>query len=98
MNDKKCSIKINQRGIIWKLNKVELWFLCTALRVIAKICISSLESFGPIMTKLRSRQEKWDAAAASDQSNPYMSPGQATQKVLFTYHKDKLYTNQTMAS
>ena len=28
--------KINQRGIIQKRNKVELWFLCTALRVIAR--------------------------------------------------------------
>ena len=33
--DKKCSIKINQREIIQKRNKLELWFLCTALRVIA---------------------------------------------------------------
>ena len=28
--------KINQRGIIQKRNKVELWFLCTALRVVAR--------------------------------------------------------------
>jgi len=28
--------KINQRGIIQKRNKVELQFLCTALRVIAR--------------------------------------------------------------
>ena len=28
--------KINQREIIQKRNKVELWFLCTALRVIAR--------------------------------------------------------------
>jgi len=28
--------KINQKGIIQKRNKVELWFLCTALRVIAR--------------------------------------------------------------
>jgi len=28
--------KINQRGIIKKRNKVELRFLCTALRVIAR--------------------------------------------------------------
>ena len=28
--------KINQKGIIKKRNKVELRFLCTALRVIAK--------------------------------------------------------------
>ena len=28
--------KINQRGIIQKWNKVELQFLCTALRVIAR--------------------------------------------------------------
>jgi len=28
--------KINQRGIIKKRNKVELWFLCTALRVVAR--------------------------------------------------------------
>ena len=30
-----CSIKINQRGIIQKQNKVELRFLCTALQIIA---------------------------------------------------------------
>ena len=30
------SIKINQRGIIQKWNKVELGFLCTALQVIAR--------------------------------------------------------------
>jgi len=28
--------KINQRGIIWKINNVELRFLYTALRVIAR--------------------------------------------------------------
>jgi len=34
--DKKCSIKINQRGIIQEWNKKELWFLCTALQVFAR--------------------------------------------------------------
>jgi len=32
----KMLYKINQRGIIQKRNKVELQFLCTALRVIAR--------------------------------------------------------------
>jgi len=32
----KCSIKINPRGIIQNWDKVELPFLCTALRVIAR--------------------------------------------------------------
>jgi len=71
--------KINQRGIIQKWNKVELGFLCTALRVIA---IPIVELFGPLMTKLCSGQGIRDDAAAADQSNPYMSPSQATQKVL----------------
>ena len=59
--DKKCSIKINQREIIQKRNKVELWFLCTALRVIAR---NMHNKFGMIWTysdKLcsgRSRQRR----------------------------------------
>jgi len=56
-------------------------------------CIPSLESFAPTMTKLRSGQEKWVAAAApddaADQSNPYMSPSQATQKQQETPQCDK---------
>jgi len=39
--------KINQRGIIKKLNKVELRFLCTALGVIAR---SMHTKFGVIWT------------------------------------------------
>jgi len=51
-------------------------------------CIPSLESFGPMMTKLCSGQGKRDDADtdadadaddAADQSNTYMSPFQATQ-------------------
>jgi len=69
--------KINQRKVIQKRNKVELRFLCTALGA----CIPKLESFGPMMTKLRSGQGKQDDAATADQSNPYMLPSQAIQKV-----------------
>jgi len=49
--------KINQRGIIKKQNKVELRFLCNALRVVARTCIPSMESFEPMVTKLCSGQE-----------------------------------------
>jgi len=69
--------KIDQRGIIQKRNKVELRLLCTALESLPEACIPSLESFGPMMTKLRSGQRKPDAA---DQSNTYTSPFQATQQ------------------
>jgi len=84
-------LKINQRGIIQKRNKEELLFLCTALRVIARACIPCLESFGFMMTKLRSWQGKRDDADAdtnadadadadaADQSYTCMSPFQATQ-------------------
>ena len=41
--DKKYSIKINQREIIQKRNKVELWVFCTAIRVIAKNMHSKFE-------------------------------------------------------
>jgi len=34
--DKKFSKKINQRGFIQRRNKVEIWFLSTALRVIVR--------------------------------------------------------------
>jgi len=51
-------------------------------------CIPSLESFGHMVTKLRSGQGNPDAAtdaaaadATADQSNLYMSPSQATQNV-----------------
>jgi len=43
-----------QRGLIVKWNKVELWFLCTALSVIARNILSSLESFESMVTKLHS--------------------------------------------
>ena len=45
--DKKCSIKINQREIIKKQNKVELRFLCTALQDIAR---NTHTKFGIIWT------------------------------------------------
>jgi len=49
---------------------------------VPEACIQSLESFGPMMTKLCSGQGKRDDATAADdiQSNTYMSPSQATQK------------------
>ena len=51
-------------------------------------CIPSLESFGPMMIKLRSGQGKRDDADtdadadAADESKTYMSPYQATQRKL----------------
>jgi len=44
----------------------------------------SLEPFAQKVTKLRSEQGNPDADDAADESNiyPYMSPSQATQKVL----------------
>ena len=57
------------------------------LKSLPEACIPSLESFGPMMTKLRSGQGKrdnadadTDANDATDQSNTYMSPETATQK------------------
>ena len=78
-------------GRIQKWKKLELRFLCTALRVIAR---SMHTKFGVIWTyddKIRSGQGKRDDADAetdnaddaddaADQSNTYMSPCQATQK------------------
>ena len=76
--DKKCSIKINQREIIQKRNKVELQFLCTAPRVIARNMHTKFGMIGPTVIKLCSGQGNPDAAAtantAADEGNPYMSP------------------------
>jgi len=58
--------KINQRGIIKKRNKVELWFLSLHFESLPEACIPSLESFGHMMTKLRSGQGKRDAEADTD--------------------------------
>jgi len=41
--------------------------------------MTDLESFGRMMTKLRFRQRNQEASA--DKSNPYMLPGQGTQKL-----------------
>jgi len=74
--------KINQRGIIKKQNKS---YSSCALHFasLPETCIPSLESFGPMMTKLRSGQGKRDDADAdtdadtdadadaSDQSNSF---------------------------
>jgi len=57
--------------------------MCTAL---PETCIPGLGSFGPSGTQLRSGKGNPDAdtdatdATADDESNPYMSPSQATQK------------------
>jgi len=74
--------KINQRGIIEKRNQVELRFLCTALRVIAR---SMHTKFGVIWTyddkvTLRARKAERPGRRKRHKSNTYMSPFQATQK------------------
>jgi len=62
-------------------------FCAVHFESLQEACIPCLESFGPMMTKLRSGQGKRDDAeddaadAAADQSNPYVSPSQATQKL-----------------
>jgi len=71
---------INQRGIRSSYGSCALHF--ESLR---EACMPSLESFGPMMTKLRSGQGKQDDAAAddeaaADQSKHYMSHSQATHK------------------
>jgi len=60
-NDKKCSIKSIKGGIIWNLNNVELWFVYTALRVIAR---NMHTKFGVIWTygdkvKLQTKNAQW---------------------------------------
>jgi len=84
MVEKLCSgqemlYKINQRGIIkkngtsWSYDSCALHF-----ESLPEACIPSLESFGPMMKKLRSGQGKRDDADtdanadSADQNNTYM--------------------------
>ena len=53
------------------------WNRCVVWHCI-ETCIPSLEWFGPTVTKLCSGQRNPDD---TDESNPYMSPFQATQKL-----------------
>ena len=73
----------NQRGIIKKRNKVELRFLCSAPRVIARNMHTKFGMFWTYSDKVMLQIRKSGAAAANaataDESNPYMSPSQATQ-------------------
>jgi len=62
---------------------------CTLSHCQKHACIPSLESFGPMMTKLHYRQKNPDDAATvaadNDESNPYKLPSQATQKLCLTH-------------
>ena len=74
-----CYIKINQRGIIQKRNKVELRFLCTALWVIAK---NMHTKFGMIWTYSDSYAPDKEMRTPPPPPTKviHMSPSQATQK------------------
>ena len=72
------SIKSKKLEILFHWNRCVAWH-CT------ETCISSLEWFGPTVTKLCSGKGNPDADAAADESSPYMAPFQATQKQLHIF-------------
>ena len=61
------STKINQRGIIKKWNNVELWFLCTAPRVIAR---NMHTKFGMIWQSYAPNKEIWTPPTATPPPPP----------------------------
>ena len=80
MVTKLCS----RQEIIQKRNAVELQLLCTALRDIARSMHTKLGVIwingDKVMLRTRNPAAATTDAATADQSNPYMLPGQVTQK------------------